>query len=139
MIWSPPYSQEWRIKTLYLPNHIDSAEVWEALSHVASSGEVDTFIPASFVTCKTAEEVITLSSALACANKWKIKELHLPKNIGAEGWEALCKVAVEGEVNIFCNGSIIAKKKEGDDNLQMLTGGEVILPKGGRGMMICRC
>ena len=124
-------SQEWRIRTLYLPNHIDSAEVWEALSHVAGSGKVDTFIPVTFVKCKTAEEVITLSSALAFAKQWKIEELHLPKNIGAEGWEALCKVAVKGEVNIFCNGNIIAKKKEGDNNLQMLNEEEVNKKKEG--------
>ena len=117
-------AQEWRIKTLYLPNDIaseaESAEVWEALSQVADSGKVDTFMPVAFVKCETAEEVITLCSALAFANRWKIEELHLPNNIEAEAWEALCKEAVRGDVKIVCNGSVIAQMKEGDYDLEVL-------------------
>ena len=54
----------------------------------------------SDVYCETDEEVKTLCRVLGFAKEWKVIELRLPDKMGAEGWEALSKVADKGKVNI---------------------------------------
>ena len=48
------------------------------------------------VQCDTDEAVKTLCTDLALAQKWRIRELHLPDKMGSESLEALCKVAANG-------------------------------------------
>ena len=51
------------------------------------------------VQCETDEAVKTLCADLALAQKWRIGQLQLPDNMGAEGWEALIKVTSKGKVD----------------------------------------
>ena len=54
----------------------------------------------SFVICKTDEEVKRLCTVLGLAKAWRVYRLHLNGyKIGAEGWEALSKVADKGKAN----------------------------------------
>ena len=101
------------------------------------------------VYCKTDEEVKTLCTVLGFAEEWRVYRLRLVDKMGAEGWEALSKVADKGKVDFvrvskpalraankqhvealwratdgswwdYDSGRIIAKKSEGDAGLQKL-------------------
>ena len=97
--------------------------------------------------CKTNAELKTFCSALALAQKWRVRQLHL-LDMGGEGWEALSKVAERGQVEIlwvdefglrsakkqhicalwkatadsgyWINGRSVIKKRKGDAGLQRL-------------------
>ena len=51
------------------------------------------------VHCETDEEVKTLCTALDFAKEWRVERLLLISDIGAEGWDALSKVADKGKVD----------------------------------------
>ena len=51
------------------------------------------------VYCETDEEVKTLCRVLGVAKEWRVYGLLLPDRMGAEGWEALSKVADKGKVD----------------------------------------
>ena len=60
-------------------------------------------VPPVLVRCKTDEEMKAACTVLGLMKKWKISILHLPNNMGAEGWTALTKeVARGGEVQSVC-------------------------------------
>ena len=53
--------------------------------------------------CDTDEEVKTLCRVLGFAEEWRVDRLLLADKVGAEGWEALSKVADKGKVETVRN------------------------------------
>ena len=86
-------AQQWRINILSLPREM-SVESWSELSKVIMKGTVDVFCD---VNCKTDEEVKAACIVLGLLKKWKISILHLPNNMGAEGWTVLTKEVARGK------------------------------------------
>ena len=86
---------ERRIRRLSLPEEM-SVESWSELSKVIWKVSLEWF---DEIHCKTDEEVKAACTVLGLMKKWEIWNLHLPTNMGAEGWTALTKeVARGGEV-----------------------------------------
>ena len=99
------HTQKWKIGELQLPDHIE-AEGWKSLSKMLcralKRGKVDKF---DTVHCRTDEEVMVMCDVLGlekCKYKtWNFLEIHLPDDMGADGWSALSKVVGRGELDTF--------------------------------------
>ena len=87
-------AQRWNVGWLGLPDQM-SLESWKELRKVVGKGAVDKF---HIVHCETEEEVMIMCAVLELIQKWEIMDLHLPGNMGADGWAALTNLVARGEL-----------------------------------------